>query len=127
MAQRIVPASMKHFYDDFHFAPAVLDGDQLRCSGMIGHGADGKCPDDPETQFGLAFENLGAVLSEAGASFENIVEMTTFHVSLNEHLDAFMKVKDRFIKDPFPAWTAIGTTELALPGALVEIRVTARV
>ena len=38
-----------------------------------------------------------------------------------------MKVKDRFIKDPFPAWTAIGTTELALPGALVEIRVTARV
>lgn len=127
MAQRIVPASMKHFYDDFHFAPAVLDGDHLRCSGMIGHDAAGKCPDDPETQFGLAFENLGAVLKEGGASFEQIIEMTTFHVSLSEHLAAFMKVKDGFIKDPFPAWTAIGTTELALPGALVEIRVTARI
>ena len=127
MGQRIVPASMKHFYENYHFAPAVLDGDHLRCSGMIGHTADGKCPDDPETQFGLAFENLDTLLREGGASFDKIVEMTTFHVSLNEHLGTFMKVKDRFIKDPFPAWTAIGTTELALPGALVEIRVTARV
>ncbi len=127
MAKRIVPASMKHFYDQFHFAPAVLDGDHLRCSGMIGHDDKGKCPADPETQFGLAFENLGALLKEGGASFENIVEMTTFHVAMNDHLGSFMKVKDQFIKDPFPAWTAIGTTELALPGALVEIRVTARI
>ena len=127
MAQRIVPASMKHFYDDFHFAPAVLDGDHLRCSGMIGFDAAGKCPEDPETQFGLAFENLGTLLKEGGASFEQIVEMTTFHVSISQHLAAFMTVKDRFIKDPFPAWTAIGTPELALPGALVEVRVTARV
>ena len=42
------------------------------------------------------------------------------------NLEAFMAVKDRYVKAPYPAWTAIGITELAIPGGLVEIRVTAR-
>jgi len=46
-------------------------------------------------------------------------------VGLQEHIGAFMKVKDEFIKEPYPAWTAIGITELAVPGARVEIRVRA--
>ena len=29
------------------------------------------------------------------------------------------------ISEPYPAWTAIGCTELAMPGGLVEIRVQA--
>jgi enamine deaminase RidA (YjgF/YER057c/UK114 family) len=37
-----------------------------------------------------------------------------------------MKVRDEFLKAPWPAWTAIGITELAIPGAHVEIRVLAR-
>ena len=37
----------------------------------------------------------------------------------------FKKVKDEFVKEPFPAWTAIGCTELAVEGARVEIRVVA--
>ena len=36
-----------------------------------------------------------------------------------------MAVKSRFIKPDFPSWTAIGCTELALPGAAVEIKATA--
>jgi enamine deaminase RidA (YjgF/YER057c/UK114 family) len=35
-----------------------------------------------------------------------------------------MQVKDAFVKEPYPAWTAIGVAELAF-GALVEIKVTA--
>jgi enamine deaminase RidA (YjgF/YER057c/UK114 family) len=126
MTQRVIPASMKAFYDTYHFAPAVIDGDHVRCSGMIGFGADGKVAADPEAQFTQAFANLKDLLTEAGASLADITEMTTFHVGLNQHLSTFTRVKDRFVKDPYPAWTAIGTPELALPGALVEIRVTAR-
>lgn len=126
MTQRVIPASMKAFYDNFHFAPAVIDGQHVRCSGMIGFDASGKCASDPEAQFTQAFENLKELLSEAGASFSDITEMTTFHVGLNQHLGVFTQVKDRYVRDPYPAWTAIGTPELALPGALVEIRVTAR-
>lgn len=47
------------------------------------------------------------------------------HVGLKEHLAAFMAAKDRCIAAPYPAWTAIGVTELITEGALAEIRVIA--
>jgi enamine deaminase RidA (YjgF/YER057c/UK114 family) len=37
-----------------------------------------------------------------------------------------MKVKDKYMQAPYPAWTAIGITELAFPGGLVEIKIIAR-
>ena len=52
--------------------------------------------------------------------------MTTYHVALRKHLDAFVKVKDEFIADPYPAWTSIGVSELITPEALVEIRIVAK-
>ena len=128
MAKRIIPASMQNFYGGYHFAPAVVDGEHLRCSGVIGVDlSNGEVPGDPETQFRLAFNNLAEVLTEGGVGFGDITEMTTFHVGLQEHLATFMKVKDEFVNEPYPAWTAIGTPELALPGGIVEIRVTARI
>ena len=63
--------------------------------------------------------------TEAGSSMDNVIEMTTYHVGLQEHIGTFMKVKDKYVKEPYPAWTAIGITELAIPGGLVEIRVIA--
>jgi len=126
MNRRIIPASQKALYDNFHLAPAVVDGQTLRCSGVIGMNPDGSAPEDPETQFTRAFEAIGEVLAEAGAEFSDITEMTTFHIGMRQHMGVFTRVRDQFIKEPYPAWTAVGTTELALPGALVEIRVTAR-
>lgn len=126
MSERVIPSSMKRFYDRFHFAPAVKDGDRLFCSGQIGIGADGQPPKDPEEQFELAFRAVEEILKEAGASMADVVEMTTFHVAMSEHLGTFARVKDRHIGEPYPAWTAIGISELAFPGGLVEIRVTAR-
>lgn len=124
--ESVVPPSMKAYYENFHFSPAVVDGDTVRCSGVIGVGEDGKASDDPEAQFTTAFEGVQMVLEAAGASLADITEMTTFHVGLNKNIAEFMKVKDRFIAEPYPAWTAIGVVELAFPGALVEIRVNAR-
>lgn len=122
----VVPRGQEAYYDNFHFAPAIKDGNRLYCSGVIGVGADGKPPADPETQFTCAFEGVKSVLAAAGVGFAEIVEMTTFHVGLQQHLHTFMKVKDRYVDPPYPAWTAIGITELAFPGGLVEIKVIAR-
>jgi len=123
---RIVPAANQGSYDNFHFAPAVRDGDNLRLSGVIGTDARGKADPDPETQFRAAFAGVTAVLAEAGADFADVTDMTTFHVELQKHMGTFMKVKDEFVQAPYPAWTAIGTTELAVPGGLVEIQIIAR-
>jgi enamine deaminase RidA (YjgF/YER057c/UK114 family) len=122
----VIPKGQEIYYDQYHFAPAIKDGNRLYCSGVIGVGADGKVSADPEAQFTQAFESLQSVLTTAGVTFDNVIEMTTFHVGLQKHLPTFMKVKDRYMNKPFPAWTAIGITELAFPGGLVEIKVIAR-
>ena len=122
----VIPPGWEQIYERWHYAPAVRDGDHLRCSGCIGVGADGKVSPDPEVQFRNAFERVTAVLVAAGLSFADVVEMTTYHVHLQEHWPTFMKVKDEFVHAPYPTWTAVGVTELARPGALIEVKVTAR-
>ena len=116
---------MQKSYDRFHFAPGVKVGDLLLCSGQIGTGADGRCPEDPAEQFRLAFEHVEEILTEAGGTLADVVEMTTYHVDMSEHLGAFMQAKDAAMPKPHCAWTAIGCTELAMPGGLVEIKVQA--
>jgi enamine deaminase RidA (YjgF/YER057c/UK114 family) len=122
----LVPKGMEMAYDRFHFAPAVRAGRWLRCSGQLGTDERFQAIAEPEAQFVQAFENVKSVLAAAKADFRDVVELTTFHVGLREHLGTFIKVKDRYLEPPYPAWTAIGVVELAAPGALVEIRVTAR-
>jgi enamine deaminase RidA (YjgF/YER057c/UK114 family) len=122
----VVPKGMELAYEQFHFAPAVRTGNWLRCSGMLGTDEKFQAVEDVEAQFVAAFENVKSVLAAAGLELSDVVELTTFHVGLREHLGTFMKVKDRYLAEPYPAWTAIGVVELAVPGALVEIRVTAR-
>jgi enamine deaminase RidA (YjgF/YER057c/UK114 family) len=67
------------------------------------------------------------VLAAAGASFADVIEMTTFHVGLRAHMPIFMQVKDRDLRAPYPVWTAIGITDLAVAGGLVEIKVIAAI
>lgn len=121
----VVPQWMRPMYDAHHFAPAVIDGDILRCSGMTGIRPDMTLPEDPRAQFTLAFENLRRLLAEAGLTFADVTDITSYHVGLQQHIQLFGAVKDEFIAAPYPAWTAVGVPELVL-GALVEIQIVAR-
>ena len=112
-------------YDRFHFSEAVESGGLLFCSGIIGTGPKGRVPEDITEEFRNAWQGVGALLAAAGLSYEHIVECTTYHVQLQKHLPTFMSVRDQFLSEPWPAWTAIGITELAIPGAHAEIRITA--
>ena len=122
----VVPKGMEMAYEQFHFAPAIRTGKWLRCSGQLGTDEKFQAIAEPEAQFVQAFENVKSVLASAKLGFGDVVELTTFHVGLREHLGTFMKVRDRYLAAPYPAWTAIGVVELAVPDALVEIRATAR-
>ena len=117
--ERIVPEMYQRAYDTYHYAPIVKVGNTLYLSGIVAGDPD------PEQQFERVFEHLEAVLAEAGADLSNVVEMTTFHVNMREHIETFIEVKDRHMSEPYPAWTAIGITELFSPRALVEVKVTA--
>ncbi len=143
----IVPEALKGVYEGWHFAPAVISKGMIYCSGIIGTSVDGEAPGkaalegarstttvsdaglaalqavrDPEAQFATAFEALDAILAEVGAGLGDVVEITTYHVDIGRHMEAFVRVKDRYLKEPYPAWTAIGVAELVVPGGLMEIR-----
>lgn len=113
-------------YDRWHFAQAVRAGDLLLCSGQIGNGADGSVPPEFVDEARNAWHRVGEVLAAAGLGFADIVEYTSYHVGLQDTLPGFMAVRDEVLAEPWPAWTAIGVSELAVPGARLEIRVTAR-
>jgi len=122
----IVRDSGKFLYDNFHFSEAVESDGLLLCSGIIGTGQDGKVPEYIREEFDNAWSGVISLLKEAGADASHIVEYTSYHVGLQANMAAFMEVRDKYLGEPWPAWTAIGITELAVPGAHVEIRVTAK-
>ena len=107
-------------------SPGIDTGDFIFLSGITGVRADGSLSNDPETQFRDAFDIVGQHLAAAGLGFDDVVEMTSYHIGLRKHLVAFMAAKDRVIAAPYPAWTAIGVTELITEGVLAEIRIIAK-
>ncbi|MBU8827724.1 RidA family protein [Mycolicibacterium goodii] len=123
----IVPAEMQDTYATYHYSPGMLSGDLLFISGQIGVDENGAVPESPATQARNAFTSMQTVLREAGLDFADVVSITTHHVgSVQSIFDWFPEVKDEFLHDPYPCWTAIGVTELAIPGLVIEISAIAR-
>lgn len=120
----IVPDAMKVISERFHYSPAVRVGDVLYVAGQVGRDDDLNVIADTEAQIVRAFENLGKVLAAAGGDFADVVDLVTYHTEMRD-LALFIKVKDRYFQKDFPAWTAIGTSALAMPGLSVEIKATA--
>ncbi|MFL1565407.1 RidA family protein [Pseudomonas sp. O64] len=120
--QIIVPDSMQLLSENAGYAPAVKVGKTLYCAGQVGRTPGLSVIEDPEQQFLAAWENLRLVLTTGGCEFEDVVEMTTYHVDMHRHMPIFRQVKDKVFPRSTCAWTCIGVGELALPGLLVEIK-----
>ncbi|GAB3100233.1 RidA family protein [Cupriavidus yeoncheonensis] len=118
----IVPPTMQCIVKRAGYIPAVKIGASVFCAGQVGRTVDLEVIADPEAQFLACWENLRAVLEEAGCSFEDVVDMTTYHVQMNRHMPIFREVKNRVFPRGTCAWTSIGVSELAHPGLLVEIK-----
>lgn len=121
MEHIIVPA-LADFESEWRFSNVVRSRGLALLSGVTGVSPAGEFSTDPAVQFRRAFDYMGQCLAAAGLGFEHLVEITTYHVDLREHLAAFRAVKDQYLHRPYPAWSAIGVSELITAGALVEIR-----
>ena len=122
--ETIVPEPFRMASETFAFSPAVRAGDWLIVSGQVGIGADMTMPEDLEAEFRNVFAALGLILDEAGASFDDIVELQCFHVTdtLAEDLALFNKVRGEYITGPHPATTTLGVESIIIPGARIEVR-----
>jgi len=123
--QVIKPAGTEVLYDNFHFAPATRVGNMVWVSGQVGIDANLVPAEGMEAQARLAFQSLKAILEAAGASMADIVELITFHLDLRGEMPEFAKVKDEFLPDRYPSWSAVGVTQLAMPELRVEVRAVA--
>ncbi|MBX2869723.1 MAG: RidA family protein [Acidiferrobacterales bacterium] len=122
----IYPEQAPDYYRDWGFSPAIVSNGLIFVSGCTGTRDDGSVPEGVGEQTRIAFKRINLSLKEAGVDFSDVIEMTTYHIGLNHHLKEFRKVKSEFIGEPYPAWTAVGVSELASKGALIEIKVVAR-
>lgn len=123
----VFPASQhRHaLYEKHGYSAAIRSGDLLFVSGQVGSLEDGSPEPDFKKQVQQAFDNLGAVLKAAGASFDDVIDVSTFHTDPEAQLDDILEAKNRvFPEAPYPSWTAVGVTWLA--GFDFEIKVVAR-
>jgi enamine deaminase RidA (YjgF/YER057c/UK114 family) len=80
---------------------------------------------DMETQIRQTFDRIGLLLKEAGASWSNVVIIRSYWVHMLRDLPIFRKVRREYLVEPYPASTAVGTPELAIPGLELEIEAVA--
>ncbi len=117
----VVPSVWADFYEQTRIPAAVRVGDTLRLTGHTGETADGAFSADAETQIRQTFLNVSITLEEAGANWSDVVEMNSYHVGLLRQAEATLSIAADFLEDRYPAWTAVGVTELIVADALIEI------
>lgn len=94
----------------------------LHISGQVGEG------NDLEQQTIPTFRNLEVLLKECGATFEDVVKISTYIVNFNPEIDLpiFRKVRKEFLgKENYPASTLVVVSMLGNRDWLIEIEATA--
>jgi enamine deaminase RidA (YjgF/YER057c/UK114 family) len=107
---------------DASYSPAILAQGQLLF--ISGQGPEDVTA-DMETQIRQTFDRISILLKAAGASFANVVIIRSYWVHMQRDLPLFRKIRREYLKEPYPASTAVGTTELAIPGLELEIEAVA--
>jgi 2-iminobutanoate/2-iminopropanoate deaminase len=95
-------------------------------SGQVALDADGNlvAPNDLRGQTEQVFENLNAILEANGATFDDVVKITTFVTTLDD-LDGMREVRARYLPKEPPASTAVKISALVLPHAVIEVEAVA--
>lgn len=117
----INPKGTEFIYETMQFSQAVRVDNTVWVSGQVGMDEKGAVGEGIEEQARMAFQNLKKILAEAGGSLDDVVELVTYHTSMAD-IKGFSKVKSEFITKNYPAWTAVGVTELVFPQLLVEMK-----
>lgn len=122
----VFPANRHALYDVHKYSAAIRSGDLLFVSGQVGSRADGSPEPVYAEQVRLAFANLRDVLAAAGCTFDDVIDVTSFHTDPASQFESMLAVRAEEIgAPPYPTWTAVGVDWLA--GFDFEIKVIARI
>src|SRR6266436_6797466 len=111
-----------------HVVEATRPGRIIYIAGQLGLDVNNKivgAPGDFRAQAEQTFVNLKNALAAVGAGFEHVVKLNNYFIDI-AHLGIFREVRDRYIDTSAPpASTAIAISNLARPGALLEVEAVA--
>ncbi len=96
----------------------------LHTSGVVPVAPDGSTPPDIADQAGIVWENIAAMLDDAGLVPSDVVSVTTYAV-VGHDLAGVMAARDRFLDGHLAASTLVTVPALARPEWLMEIAVVA--
>ena len=97
---------LRKYEDEWGFADAVVSGDTIYLSGVVAGLRRGET--DLELPYERAFQAIGKTLERAGASWDDVVDILSFHTDLTTQMPAIVAVKNKYVKAPPPAWTGRG-------------------
>lgn len=121
----VFPPGRQALYDKNRYSPAIRSNGLLFVSGQVGSRPDGSPEPGLQAQVRLAFENLNAILREAGCTFEDVIDVTVFMVDPQATFEKIWEVVPEYWGDaPHPTLTAVGVTWLY--GFQFEIKVVAK-
>ena len=114
----------RKFQEEWGYADAVIAGDTVYLSGVVAGPRRGET--DLKLAYERAFTEMGSTLKRSGSSWDDVVDITSFHTDLTTQMPAIVAVKHKYVKAPPPAWTAIGVTRLIPDTGITEIKLVAK-
>jgi enamine deaminase RidA (YjgF/YER057c/UK114 family) len=113
----------RKFQEEWGYSDAVVAGDTIYLSGIVVGQRQGEAM---EAAYERTYRQVGAILARAGASWDDVVDITSFHTDVTAQMPAIVAAHKRHVKAPYPAWTAIDVDRLIPDGGITEIKIVAR-
>ena len=121
----VFPPERQALYERNRYSPAIRSNGFLFVSGQVGSLENGSPQQGLRAQVRQAFENLNAILAEAGCRFDDVVDVTVFMVDPASVFEEIWSVVPEYWGEaPHPTLTAVGVTWLY--GYDFEIKVIAK-
>ncbi|WNG14877.1 RidA family protein [Cystobacter fuscus] len=109
-----------------HYSQALKIGNRVETSGQGGWNDDWEFPESLTEEIAQAFRNVGRTLATAGAGWEHVVHVNSYHIGFPPEVNETMvRLFRHYMPDHAPIWTSLGVAALGDPTMRVEIRVTA--
>jgi enamine deaminase RidA (YjgF/YER057c/UK114 family) len=129
----LTPGYGQRMLETTHYSQAMRVGNRIECSGQGGWSDDWEFPESLRDEIVQAFENVERTLNTAGASWKDVVNVTSYHLPSDpaapalepDVTETMLEQFRRRMPDQAPLWTGLGVFKLGDPKMRVEIVVTA--